>query len=271
MLLPHSVLAGTRGRVLIEGSDSVSPRGDRIAVVASYGHGPSLSTSLETMVVRLEECGYSVIVSRASDDTRPLEWSDDYDGNAIVLRKPNVGYDFGSWAVAMDRFPDIRSAPYVLFVNDSLVGPFASLQPMIDNFEATNSDVWAATNTTQFFPHIQSFFMGFRNGCLDTRSLKGFWSGLRVETDKQRIIHQYELGFSRLLFGESFTATACYQSERVVEHGLNPSISGWRRLLDLGFPFIKRELITNPSVVSDGHMVVPEVITRFGVDPRSWL
>ncbi|WP_181243282.1 rhamnan synthesis F family protein [Glaciihabitans tibetensis] len=254
----------------MEGSSTLAAS-DRYAVIASYGAVPTVSTSLESMVQRLEECGYTVIVSRASDNPAPLQWSEDFTGSALVLRKPNIGYDFGSWAVALKRFPQVRRAPYVLLVNDSLVGPFGSLQTMVDDFEQAGADVWAATNTTQFFPHIQSFFMGFRAGALDLKGLRDFWFSLRVETDKQAIIHAYELGLSRLLFGEAFTMTACFKSERVVDTGLNPSVVGWKRLLDLGFPFVKRELITNPSLAPDGHLIVEDIHTRFGVDPRTWI
>ena len=271
MAAPDSVLTAAGPYVRTEGGQTGLEDSERIAVVASFGTGPTVSRSLESMVVRLEECGYTVVVSRASDDDRPLKWSEAYAGHAVVLRKPNIGYDFGSWAVALDRFPAIRRAQYVLLVNDSLVGPFESLQAMVDNFENTPADVWAATNTTQFFPHIQSFFMGFRRGVLDERSLRGFWFNLPVETEKRRIIQEYELGLSRLLFSEAFGVTACFQSERVVDVGLNPSVTGWRRLLDLGFPFVKRELLTNPALVRADESVVGEIQARYGVDPQLWV
>jgi lipopolysaccharide biosynthesis protein len=266
----RSVLAATLTRTYIEGPRRVLPASERIAVVASFGASAAVSTSLEQMVMRLEECGYVVVVSRASDDIAPLQWSPEYTGSALVIRKPNIGYDFGSWAVALEMFPQIRRSAYVLLVNDSLVGPFASLAPLVADFEAAHADVWAATNTTQFFPHIQSFFMGFLRGVLDDAAMKFFWRHLQVETDKSRIIHQYELGLSRFLFGEAYAVTAGFQAELVVEPGLNPSVWGWNRLLELGFPFVKRELIANPSLVPNGRMIPAEVLDRFGVDPRLW-
>ncbi|MBC7594087.1 MAG: hypothetical protein H7288_09140 [Kineosporiaceae bacterium] len=244
---------------------------DRIAVVASFGTSTTVARSLEAMVMGLEKCNYSVIVVRASDDSTPLRWSKAYSGNAVIVRKPNVGYDFGSWALALHIYPQLRTRRFVLLTNDSLVGPFESLTGVIADFEASPGDVWSATNTTQFFPHIQSFFMGFHSGVLDDPAVKDFWFSLRVETDKQRIIGKYELGFSQLLFGEGFAVSSGFASERVVAAGLNPSITGWRRLVELGFPFVKRELILNPTLVHDGGHIPEFIQSKYGIDPRTWI
>lgn len=271
MAAGKSVLAHAMAGMSLEGSRRELADTDRVAVVASFGGSAVVSTSLEAMITRLEECGYSVILVRASEDSAPLRWSPSFTGDPVIIRKPNVGYDFGSWAVAMRVFPQLRSRRFVLLTNDSLVGPFDSLAGVVGDFEASSGDVWSATNTTQFFPHIQSFFMGFHSGVLDDPAVRNFWSSLRVETDKQRIIGKYELGFSRLLFGEAFAITSCFASERVVATGLNPSVTGWRRLLELGFPFVKRELIVNPGLVPDGHSIPMVIQSKYGVNPRTWI
>lgn len=271
MAAGKSVLSQSMAGMHFEGPRRELDENERVAIVASFGAGAAATASLEAMIMRLEECGYSVILVRASDDTAALRWSAGYSGDPIVIRKPNVGYDFGSWALAMRVFPQLRTRRYVLLTNDSLVGPFESLADIVGDFEQSRGDVWSATNTTQFFPHIQSFFMGFHSGVLNDPAVRNFWFSLRVETDKQRIIGKYELGLSRLLFGEGFAVTSCFASERVVAAGLNPSVTGWRRLLDLGFPFVKRELITHPELVHDGWTIPTVIQSKYGVDPRAWI
>ena len=257
--------------IWLEGSHQTPRVSDRVGFVASFGASRKVSLSLRTLILELESCGYSVVLIRASDDREELDFGDGFTGTPVIVRKPNVGYDFGSWATGMELFPDILAAPFVVTVNDSLVGPFSSLNPILESFESSITDVWAATNTTQFFPHLQSFFMGFRGGLLADRAMRHFWRDLRVETDKQRIIEHYELGFSRMIFGEAYSSTAAYPSELVVDYGQNPSVSGWSKLLELGFPFVKRELIVNPSLVPDGYRIVSSLESRFGVDPRMWV
>lgn len=247
------------------------PSGDRVALIASYATDNVVSRSLATLTREFECNGYSVVIVRASDDDRPLIWPESLKADPIIVRKPNIGYDFGSWAVGLMVFPAVRRKRFVILANDSLVGPFASIKPMIESFEASTTDVWAATNTSQFQSHIQSYFVGYRNGVLNDVGLRQFWSNLVLETEKSRIIHRYELGLSRLLLAEGFTTSAWFESERLVSTTENPTMNGWKRLLSLGFPFIKRELLTNSTVVADGGSVPAEVRARFGTDPRDWL
>ena len=255
----------------IESERTTLPRTDRVAVVASWGVDSRVSLSLSWMVARLEEAGYAVVVVRASDDTAPLDWSRGPANDAIVIRKPNIGYDFGSWATGLEMFPEIRRLPYVIITNDSLVGPFTSLEPMVADFEGSYFDVWGGTWTSQYMQHLQSFLLGFRNGVLDDPALKYFWQNLPDETNKFDIINKYELGLSRLLYGEGFVSGAWFDYELVVQYTQNPTIIGWRGLLERGFPFVKRELVTNPSIVADGLQVPAVVQERYGVNPADWL
>ncbi|ARJ05996.1 hypothetical protein B5808_12750 [Cnuibacter physcomitrellae] len=255
----------------LEGSRTALAASDRYAVVASWGPGPRVSRSLAEMVVALETQGYSVVVVRASEDDSPLDWSGLPENDALVVRKPNIGYDFGSWATAFELFPEIRRAPYVLITNDSLVGPFASIEPLVRDFEDSFYDVWGSTWTTQFMPHLQSFFVGFRGGILEDHVLRKFWHDLPDQTVKSKIIHMYELGLNRLLQGEGYVTGAWLDYNLVVRYSQNPVILGWRRMVELGFPFVKRELLRDPSIVGDGRDV-PDVIQRtYGVDPREWM
>ncbi|RZU64351.1 rhamnan synthesis protein F [Microterricola gilva] len=255
----------------IESGPRALPATDRVAIVASFATDDTISRSLVALTEELSRGGYAVVIVRASDDERPLHWPASSLATPTIVRKSNIGYDFGSWAVGLAMFPETRRKPYVILANDSLVGPFASLDPLLLDFEACTTDVWAATNTLQMRPHVQSFFVGYRGGVLSDSALKQFWTGLVVEKDKQRIIERYEFGLSQLLFAEGFTTSAAFDSERIVSETENPTVEGWKKLLRLGFPFVKRELLTNPTVVPDGAAVPGVVNTMFGTDPFDWL
>ena len=205
------VLEATKSSIRFDRGSPRLPVTDRVAIVASYGSNASVSLSLVTLTGELERNGYTVIIVRASADDTPLVWPTDTTSNPIIVRRSNVGYDFGSWAVGLDLFPVVRKKPFVILANDSLVGPFASLKTVILDFEASSTDVWAATNTSQFFDHVQSFFVGYRAGILNDPALRQFWSTLTVETDKSLIIDRYELGLSRMLFAEGLTTSACFE------------------------------------------------------------
>lgn len=265
------VLDLVRGSVTVERGSARPPAGDRVAIVASWGPDSRVSRSLTELVHSLDAVGYPSVVVRASDDRAPLQWPSAPPASTIVVRKPNVGYDFGSWAVGLDRFPALAKRRHVILVNDSMAGPFAPLDDMATSFETTSADVWAATNTRQFVPHLQSYLLGFRGGVLADPAVRQFWRGVKHLEDKGRIIGEYELGLSHLLRFEGITTRAWFASERVVAPTDNPVIAGWRRLIELGFPFVKREIIRDPSVAIDARLA-PEVIReRFGAEVADWL
>jgi len=240
-------------------------------VLAHFSTLARVSLSFCTLVEEFVDAGYGVIVVSSATCPTELDWGPTNLAEAVVLRKPNVGYDFGSWAVALNRFPAVRSAEHVMLANDSLVGPFATIASLLDEFEGTRADVWGLTETLQFSRHLQSYFVGFRGGVLEERPLMDFWSDVRHYQDKNLVIHRNELGLGRLLQDEGYAVDAAFVAEQVVAAADNPTIIGWHRLLANGFPFVKRELVRTPTLALDGADVKAVVKEIFGVDVEDWL
>lgn len=188
------------------------------------------------------------------------------------MMRPNVGYDFGTWAATLHRFPAIAEAEYVLQVNDSLVGPFIPLTEVIAHFEQAATPLWGLVDSTQHYPHLQSFFVGYKAGVLTHPALRHFWRDIRVEKDKWTLISRCEIGLTRLIDDVGLPYTVMYPWQQVVMHNQNPSVFGWRRLLDRGFPFVKREIITRPPEdVRDANDAATEIQRRFGQAVDAWL
>lgn len=264
-------LAGPRVRVE-RGAGSSDPSSDgRVAVLAHFSTLARISLSFRTLVQEFVSAGYRVIVVSSATCPTELDWGPADLVDVIVLRKPNVGYDFGSWTVALDRFPAVRAAEHVVLANDSLVGPFATIAPLLQQFEKTRADVWGLTETLQFSRHLQSYFIGFRSGVLEDRPLAAFWSDVRHYQDKNLVIHRNELGLGRLLQDEGYAVDAAFVAEQVVAAADNPTIIGWHRLLAGGFPFVKRELARTPTLAPDGAEIKVAVKEIFGVDVEEWL
>ena len=76
-------------------------------------------------------------MSSACEADDRLTWDDRVvTDDLVVVRKPNVGYDFGSWSVAMSLMPSIATSDRLIIANDSMVGPFVSLRPALEQFES---------------------------------------------------------------------------------------------------------------------------------------
>ena len=245
--------------------------GDRVAVIAHWSTKAQVSRSLSVLTRSFVDREYRVVLCSAAPIPDRLRLPDDLADRVTVLRKPNVGHDFGSWAVAQAWEPSICQARHVILVNDSLAGPFGDLGDIISRCETSRADVFGLTNTTQFGPHLQSYFLGFNGGVLADPPLAAFWRGVRHERDKANVIQRNEIGLSKLLRRAGFSQDAAFPHWKVVEDGLNPTIRGWRGLLELGFPFLKREILRTPEVAPDGDQA-PDVVRRmFGVEVKDWL
>lgn len=243
----------------------------RAVVMAHHGSRHQVTRSVCAYVDELVAAGFRVVVVSSSELDGPLEWGDTDLTDVTVLRKPNVGYDFGSWAIGLHRFPDLARCDRLVLTNDSLAGPFATIAPLLDRFDASPADVWGFTETLQFTRHAQSFFLGFRGGVLREPALRHFWSDIRHYDDKELVIHRNELGLARLLAQEGFTVDAAYPAPTVVDPADNPTIAGWRTLLDRGWPFVKREIVRSPELAPDGTTIPDELRARFGVDVATWI
>jgi len=267
-------LESERVGVQVEGIDGLASAESlqRVAILVQWGPDSRLSRSVLELTNSLVGHDYPVVLVSACDSSGPLEWPGDVPPSVTVLRRRNLGYDFGSWAAALDRYPAIAAADQVLLVNDSLAGPFAPIDHLFKMFDETGADVWGLTDSSQLGTHhLQSYCMGFKHGCLQEPPLAKFWHDICIEPTRDDIIHRYEIGLSRLLHREHFSVDAAFRHSRVVRGGDNPTIHGWRQLLDLGLPFVKRQLLRQPELTPDGLQVRAELKRRFGVDADDWV
>jgi lipopolysaccharide biosynthesis protein len=240
-------------------------------VIAHWDAAGSVTRSTRALLGALGEAGFAILLLSTAERSGPLDLGREAPADITVLRRPNLGYDFGSWATALERFPRISRARLVLFMNDSLAGPFATIDPLLDHFDRSQADVWGMTDTTQLGHHLQSYCLGFKGGCLESPALRAFWKGVRVEDSREAVIERYELGLGRVFERERFVTDVAIPGWKVVDGDDNPTTIGWRRLLDLDFPFVKRQVILEPDVCPDGHQAPEELRRRFGVEVTEWL
>lgn len=255
-------------------SSTVTAAGvERIALLAAWSPRAVLSRSTTALIAELQTHGYCVIVCSTSPDDRDLVIP--YDQLSIddltIVRRPNKGYDFGSWAVLMDQYGHLLKADKILVVNDSLVGPFAPLGDIIADFESTSADVWGVVESGQIVDHLQSYFRGFRYGCLAEPVMREFWQNVRVIPDKDLLIRLYEYGFTPWLRRWNFSSDCFVDFRGIVTRRDNPAIAGWQKLIDAGIPFIKRELIRRPELVADGGDIGPTLLSRYGANVQEWM
>lgn len=242
----------------------------RVAVVAHWAPTPRVSLSMARLVGELGASGYRCVVVSTAQGGH-LEWPEGPPPGTAVLRRVNEGYDFGSWAVGLTMYPEIRRCGLVILTNDSMVGPFAPLGPLLTAFEGATTDVWAVTDSHQLTHHIQSYFVGFHNGVLDERPWRRFFDGVRHHDEKMDVVMNHELRIMAVCRSEGYPWTVQYRASDLGAGIENPTLVGWRRLLALGFPFVKRTIITDPTTAPGGDQVGTALRRKYGVELSEWL
>lgn len=184
--------------------------------------------------------------------------------SAVVIARPNVGYDFGSWSAARTLLP--LDGARVFLTNDSMLGPFAALTWIVASARDSRSDLWGLTGSLQIRPHVQSYFLRFTPELWSSPRIDQFFSSVRPRNSKMAVVRSYELGLSDLV-KEIGASTAVAIPPSVVRAGrTNPTVFRWRELLERGVPFLKRTLLTDARVRVSYENLAAEVWRVYGVD-----
>ncbi len=247
---------------------------NRVALIAQWSREAVPSRSLHELISQLVRAGFKTVVISACEAPEPLRWVHGLPPRTTVLRRPNLGHDFGSWAAALARLPQVVRAPRVILTNDSMVGPFRSLQWELRLMERHPVDVWGMTTGTQVLPHLQTFFLYFRDGVLCDRPLRDFWARVRPHETKWETVVANELGLAQLMSRERYTWGSAYSAPAPGEP--NRSMAGWESLLDDGFPFVKRMLVADERYRHERFVVTRSTIAervrrQFGVELEEWI
>ena len=82
-----------------------------------------------------------------------------------------------------------------------------------------------------------------------------FWQNIRSQSSKFDVILAYEIGLTSRAQRNGIFVGAIYPWNLLVDYRVNPSIKAWQRLLDLGYPFVKREVTRSLNLKQISNLV----------------
>lgn len=177
----------------------------RLARLVIYAHYDADARVKRYVTHALEalrrDCDRIVFVSTAplaaheTDKVRPL-------CDTVILRE-NVGWDFGMWQRALEDV-DRTAWDELVLMNSSVVGPLVPLAPIFERMQATECDFWGPTECATDAPHLQSYFLVFRERLLRSESFAAFWRSVLPYRDKHQVIRSYEIGLTRFFVDQGF-------------------------------------------------------------------
>lgn len=263
----------------------------RIAVFVHYDRHGQVADYVRYYLEQLNIAGYSVVFVTNSPKLTTAALTVLQGRAALILRRRNLGYDFGAYRDAQREIPNLSRLDSLILANDSVYGPFQPLTELLRLADPQQADIWGINDSYEKRYHLQSYFLVLNRTALLSAGLQVFWDRLRYVRSKSFVINFYEVGFSqaalsaglrlkaicpyRELAASSIAALcrlplATARERAKVHHGdylrmiydkltagvpINPSHMFWDQMLTrYRCPFLKRELLAcNP-------IAVPQVI-----------
>ncbi len=208
-------------------------------------------------LARLREEGLPILVVCSCADARrmPPDLPDLCDA---LLWKAMEGYDFSAYTLALRHLSRHSPGADVIVMNDSVFGPFAPLRPVLDN---SRWDLTGFTASSELTNHVQSYAFCLR-GVTPARMarLATVFFPFGALSAPQDVIALQETRMARVA-ARSMTVGALWYSDATRIH--NPTLVKPMELLDAGFPFLKRALLTKSSNYIERDLVL-ERLARHG-------
>ncbi len=158
-----------------------------------------------------------------------------------AMVRENKGYDFGAWAHLLRVEPRLYGAEALYIINDSIFGPVdaARFGEAIAAVRANSADLVGLTESLERGWHVQSYFLRVSRALLASYAFHTFVNSVHVIADKDALIETFEVPLTQRVCMAGFTVEAIFK----IDDARNPTVFSWKRLLSIGFPFIKLLLV----------------------------
>ena len=239
------------GHTIYEREYNFEPKSRSCFIFCHFDAPGELKKSVQYYLNALSEMGDIIFVSNApalSENAIALDFLNQVCMSVYI--RDNDSYDFGCWAFGITRnLSQIRSHyDHLICCNDSCIGPFCDLKPILNDFIRGNVDVGGLTANKDRGLHLQSYFIFYGNDIINSSLFQNFWQNIRSWQNKNDIINHYEVSWLRVLILSGYNVSV-YFSEYF--DALNNTVMKPLELLQSGFPFIKREVIEkNPFKIN---------------------
>jgi len=194
---------------------------------------------------RLRDAGHNIMVVCATKEAAGIPKEVAHYANALYWKALN-GYDFSAYALALREIS--RRSPHanVFVLNDSVFGPFNDVSAVLAN------PPWAFTGYTassQIENHIQSYAFVLQDvSPRRMRALAGImfpWTSFNLAWD---VICVQETRFARVASKSMRVGAFWYAPHETI---IDPTLVRPVELVDAGFPFVKRSLLSKHAKLQE--------------------
>ncbi len=218
---------------------------ENLAVFAGYSKCGQIEEYVIYYLKRLVEVADIIVVFDNELDVSERKKIEALSLHVIGVRHGE--YDFGSYKLGFRWARTnslLKTYKKLIMCNDSCFGPFYPLQPLIDRYQADPSvDFFGAYKITRtsgmIKPHLQGYFLCFKQHVFMSDKFGEFIDSVQKESQKEHVVHKYEVGLSDCLHAQGFRSDAMFSGRKYLA-GSNQALL----LVKRGFPFLKKSLFS---------------------------
>ncbi len=224
----------------------------RWIVYFAYLPGGVLEDSHRFTLARLREAdaGLAIVCATRSADTIPAELATMADA---LYWKDLPGFDFSAYTLALREIALHSPGADVLVLNDSVFGPFVPIDTLWDQMRW---DLTGFTASGQVQNHIQSYAFHFRDwNDAKLRALRTIFPERTAYDDYRSAVYGQETRFATVAARSMSVGSLWYADDIRCN---DPTIFAALPLVEAGFPFLKRSLLSK-----NAHFVDTDAVKAF--------
>ncbi|MBO9650482.1 MAG: hypothetical protein J7605_18420 [Variovorax sp.] len=183
---------------------------------------PSVAQNLKAF----RELGFATVVINNFHPPAALVERDDslVRQTDMLIEQQSRGRDFAAWRTGLEHLArQLPEARRVVFMNDSLVGPFHRLGPVIEHFSDSKADLWGLTESFDRTYHVQSSFFACTPELLALREVSSHFERY-AGTGRDEAVLQGELGLSQVALAAGARLEAMCDYHQLAEKWLEQAV-----------------------------------------------
>lgn len=178
--------------------------------------------------------------------------------DALFYRK-NIGYDAGGFKDAICSFlgwEKVYGYDELILVNDSMFGPFLSMEQIFLKMEKCRFDFWGITKHAPkkekediIYEHIQSYFLVIGDRLLHAVEFKKYWDEMPYYLNFNEVVTKHEMLFTQYFYDLGYQY-GCFadmtpnDSENCIHNYTQYGFLQYELIKKRNFPFLKKKPVT---------------------------
>jgi len=227
--------------------------GTKVALIAAWDSRGQISAATAHLAKGFSDFGYSpILVASKGHDPDWIEANRSWlrENFHAVLSAEHDDRDFRSWLIAFEALEGLSDASELILANDSVIGALFDPSEWLAALTNPTCDVRGALESHGPVPHLQSWMLWFGPKVMAEGALLRYLARYGPGLTKRELIETMEIPLAYWFGLQGYEVDAVISALTTATGSSNPATERWQRLIELGMPYVKRELLHNPELAT---------------------